>query len=67
MSKSPKTEQLQIRVSPSEKLAIKKQAARAQMSMSEWILSKLLPSSQVRFQSLLEDLAGSERPSYVFA
>ena len=67
MQKNPKTEQLQVRVSPSQKLAIKKQAAKAQMSMSEWILNKVFPSSQTRFKNLLEDLAASDKPSYVFA
>jgi len=67
MSKTPKTEQLQVRVSPSQKLAIKKQAAQAQMSMSEWILNKVLPSSPMSFQQLIGDLARSEKPGYVFA
>jgi uncharacterized protein (DUF1778 family) len=67
MQKNPKTEQLQVRVSPSQKLAIKKQAAKAQMSMSEWILNKVFPSSQTSFKSLLEDLAASDKPGYVFA
>ena len=67
MQKNPKTGQLQVRVSPSQKLAIKMQAARARMSMSEWILSKVLPSSEMSFKSLIEDLAASDKPSYVFA
>jgi hypothetical protein len=37
------------------------------MTMSEWILDKLFPSSQARFRSLVEALAGSDQPSYVFA
>ena len=37
------------------------------MSMSEWILNKLVPSSQVIFQSLVDELAVSDQPSYVFA
>jgi uncharacterized protein (DUF1778 family) len=67
MRKSPKTEQLQIRVSPSQKLALKRQAKRARTSLSAWILSQLLPSAQVAFQSLVEALAASDQPSYVFA
>jgi uncharacterized protein (DUF1778 family) len=62
-----KTRQLQIRVSPAQKLAIQRQAERARMSMSEWILDKLLPSSQATFQSLVEALAASDQPSFVFA
>jgi len=67
MQKDPKTEQLQIRVSQAQKLAIKKQAQRARMTVSEWILSKALPSVQVTFQGLLADLAASDKPSFVFA
>ena len=67
MQKDLKTEQLQIRVSPLQKLAIKKQAQKAQMSISEWILSMALPSVQMSFQNLLADLAASEQPSFVFA
>lgn len=37
------------------------------MSMSEWILDRLFPSPQAEFQHLVEALAGSEQPSYVFA
>ncbi len=67
MRKHPKTEQLQIRVSPSEKLAIRKQAQKAQMSMSDWILSKVLPTAQMRFQDLLAEIAASETPGFAFA
>ena len=67
MQRNRKTEQLQLRVSPPQKRAIAKQAARARMSMSEWILSSVLPSAQSRFASLLEDLAASDEPGYVFA
>ena len=67
MKKNQKTEQLQIRVSRSQKLAIKKRAKNAQMSMSDWILSTVLPSAQTKFQDLLADLATSDTPSYAFA
>jgi hypothetical protein len=62
-----KTEQLQIRVSRQQKLAIQRLAERARISMSEWILDRLFPSSQVAFQSLVGALAVSNQPSYVFA
>lgn len=67
MKKNRKTEQLQIRVSRSQKRAIKKQAKNAQMSMSDWILSTVLPSAQTKFQDLLAELATSDTPSYAFA
>jgi hypothetical protein len=62
-----KTEQLQIRVSPAQKRAIERQARRARLSMSEWILDKLFPSPRAEFKQLVEALAGSDQPSYVFA
>lgn len=67
MQKTQKTEQLQVRVSPLQKLAIKEHAEKAQMSMSEWILNKVFPSSQVAFQSLVEKLTAPDQRSYAFA
>ena len=67
MPSESKTEQLQVRVSPSEKLAIKKQAELAGMSMSEWVLAKVLPSAQVRFEALVAELGRAEKPGYAFA
>jgi uncharacterized protein (DUF1778 family) len=62
-----KTEQLQIRVSPQQKRAIQRQAAKAGETMSEWILGKVFPSARNEFQELIQALAASDRPSYVFA
>ena len=62
-----KTEQLQIRVSPSQKRAIQQQATRAGMTMSEWVLSRVVPTAAATFQTLVEDLAAAREPSYVFA
>jgi len=62
-----KTEQLQIRVSPSQKRAIRRQAEKAHMTMSEWILARVLPPPQATFHALLEDLAAAEQPGHVFA
>lgn len=67
MRKDRKTEQLQIRVSPSQKLAIKKQAQKARMNMSDWVLRKALPTAQMNFQDLLAEMAASEAPSFAFA
>lgn len=67
MSTTRKSLQLQIRVSPAQKIAIKRQAEEARMSMSDWVLSKLLPPQQMQFQELVAELAGSDTPSYVFA
>lgn len=67
MREDRKTEQLQIRVSRSQKRAIKKLAQRAHMNMSDWVLAKALPTAQMRFQDLLEEMATSEKPSFAFA
>jgi uncharacterized protein (DUF1778 family) len=67
MKAVPKTEQVQIRVSPQQKRAIQRHAAKAGTTMSEWILAKVFPSPQAAFQDLVEALAASDRPSYVFA
>jgi uncharacterized protein (DUF1778 family) len=64
---APKTGQLQIRVSRAQKLAIQRQARKARMSMSEWILRTLLPSAQASFQTLVSELAATAQTSYAFA
>jgi len=56
MTIPPKTAQLQIRVSPSQKASIQARAERAGLSMSEWVLSRLLPSARERLQSLVDSL-----------
>ena len=62
-----KSEQLQIRVSSSQKRAIRRQAERAGMSMSDWILNAALPPAQALFQNLLAELTSADAPGYVFA
>ena len=37
------------------------------MSMSAWILSRLLPTAEATFQSLVGQLGTSDEPSYAFA
>lgn len=65
-----RSSQLQIRVSPRQKEAILAAARRAGLSMSAWVLSRLLPSTAERLGSLVERVAearpGEER-SLVFA
>ncbi|MFV2055655.1 MAG: hypothetical protein ACC707_04270 [Thiohalomonadales bacterium] len=51
--KMKKTEQLQIRLSPKEKARIKRAARRANLPMSDWVLSRLLPDGQQKFHSLV--------------
>lgn len=62
-----KTQQLQIRVSEAQKRAIREQAARAGMSMSDWVLMKLAPPARERFQALASEIAAGDEPGYAFA
>jgi uncharacterized protein (DUF1778 family) len=52
MSTSPKTTQLQIRVSPAQKAAIQRAARRVGMDMSAYVLGRLLPAAALRFHEL---------------
>lgn len=67
MSAEPKTAQLQIRVSPREKMAIQRAARRAGMDMSAYILDRVLPEPAKRFAALVEQLAAAERPAFALA
>ena len=62
-----KSHQLQIRVSASQKRAIQEQARRAGMSMSDWVLSRIVAPAEERFQALVAALAVSDEPGYAFA
>lgn len=62
-----KTEQLQIRVSREQKQAIAREAKRTGMSMSDWVLRKVLPAVRHRFCVLAEALSRAEQPGYVLA
>lgn len=67
MNEDRKTKQLQIRVSPSEKAAIRRAAKRSGMRMSDWVLSKVLSAGQEKFQQLVNELSEAEKPSYIIA
>ena len=67
MSRDRKTSQLQIRISDSEKAALKRQAKRAGMSMTDWVLSKLFPALSEKFQDLLAALSNARKPGFVLA
>ena len=62
-----KSAQLQIRISPAQKRAIQRAAARAGMGASEWVLSRALPAASDRFQEVAAAVARAERPSHAFA
>lgn len=63
-----KNQQLQIRVSAEDKARIRERAARAGMDVSNWVLSRVLPPVERKFQALCQELVTrSHARSYVFA
>ncbi|OGU03141.1 MAG: hypothetical protein A2085_03650 [Gemmatimonadetes bacterium GWC2_71_10] len=62
-----KTQQLQIRVSPHQKAALRRLAAAADLDVSAYVLSRALPPATDRFAGVLEALHESEEPSYALA
>ena len=63
-----KTGQLQIRVSAEEKARIRQHARSAGMTVSEWVLRRLLPPAEDEFQQLCGELAAQpEARSYGLA
>lgn len=55
-----KTQQLQVRVTPQEKAALKRQARAAGLDVSTYVLSRALPGETSRFAQLLDALAGAD-------
>jgi len=66
MSKSAKTEQLQLRVSRLEKAAIQRAAAQAGVDMSTYVLSRALPQPAAKYRELVEALMGPA-PNFALA
>jgi hypothetical protein len=67
MSRNPRSEQLQIRVSPAEKAAIRRAAEHAAMDMSAYVLSRALPSPAMKLQARIEECAGPAPPGFGLA
>ena len=67
MKKNLKSTQLQIRVSGTQKAALRRLANRAGMSMSDWVLRKALPPLSETFQGLVDALSTAKKPGYVLA
>ncbi len=65
--KESKELQLQIRISPTQKLAIQTAARKARMGMSEWILSQIFSSPREKFQDMLKTLKSEPKKSYLLA
>ena len=59
--------QLQIRIAPDEKAAIVRQAKAANMGISEWVLSKALPSGRQAFQGALAELKKGANQKFALA
>ena len=57
---STKTQQIQIRVSPAEKRAIRDLAARAGQDLSTYVLGRVLPAGYARFARILRGLADKD-------
>jgi hypothetical protein len=62
-----KSTQLQIRVSPAEKVAIQRAARRAGMDMSAYVLARVLPARARRFQELTEGCRDPQSARFALA
>jgi uncharacterized protein (DUF1778 family) len=62
-----KSHQLQIRVTPDQKSAIRRLARAAGLDVSSYVLARALPATQGMFDGLLRALAEPHRRSYVLA
>jgi len=62
-----KTEQLQIRVTASEKAAIKRMARTAGKGLSAYVLARALPQPRLRFQELVDSLADADERRFALA
>jgi hypothetical protein len=58
-----KTSQLQLRVTPAQKAAIKRDARAARMNVSEWILAQVLKPARGEFERLTAELARAGEPA----
>ncbi|HEY1890687.1 MAG TPA: DUF1778 domain-containing protein [Steroidobacteraceae bacterium] len=67
MSGNPRNEQLQIRISPAEKAAIRRAAEQAGLDMSAYVLSRALPTPLMRLQACIDACAGPAAPSFGLA
>lgn len=61
---SRKSEQLQIRVTPGEKEALRRLAEASGQDMSSYVLSRALPDERMRFRAIMRELRdeGDHRP-----
>ncbi|MFH1764927.1 MAG: DUF1778 domain-containing protein [Gemmatimonadota bacterium] len=64
---STKSQQLQIRVTPEQKAALKRLAESAGQDLSSYVLSRTLPDAGARFAEIIEALLRGENHSFVLA
>jgi hypothetical protein len=62
-----RSSQLQIRVTPEQKQALRRLSSRAGQDMSTYVLSRALPDAGSRFAALLDALRDDEQPGFVLA
>lgn len=62
-----KTAQLQIRVTPQQKAALKRQARAAGCDMSSYVLSRLMPEGADRFAAILRTLRSADDHRFALA
>jgi len=62
-----KTSQLQIRVTPRQKAALKRRAAAAGLDVSSFVLARALPADADRFTQILGALGDDASPTFAFA
>ena len=68
MNAGTKSEQLQIRISPTDKARIRDRAAEAGMTVSDWVLCQAFPPVEQQFRALVEALAANPgKRSFAFA
>ncbi|MPY86466.1 MAG: hypothetical protein GEU99_00915 [Luteitalea sp.] len=62
-----KSEQLQIRVTPAQKVVLKRLARRAGLDVSSYVLSRVLPPARSRFHEILRALRREENRRFALA
>ena len=64
---APKTDHIQIRVTPREKTRLRRLATGAGMDLSAYVLARALPDTGRRFAVLVDDLMRTEQPAFPLA
>lgn len=63
----PKSAQLQVRVTPTQKAALKRLARRAGLDVSSYVLSRALPDGPARFRAMLDEFRRGADRRFVLA